>query len=318
MRRRPDWKTVLSSALFVVMVALLAYYLYRNREELRSLLSLDARTVALLLALSLGACLFNCLYHRALLLGYGMTLSLCDWVGVVLVSNAIAYVLPMRADLIFTGAYYKRVKGMRYTRMASMAAGNIVFGVIFSLLQILVALLCMAFLDGQAPVAIWLCWALGTACVTAFLFLSLGAEGKALALLSRWAVLSRIVTGFNELLRNRAMLWRLLGCLVGNNLFNLLCYMLCFRSVGLPVTLYEALFYNSVSWLAGIVAIVPGNIGIKESVMGAATLMMGSLFRSGVAASLLQRVAVMIVYVLGGLIFAIPVTRRMRRGATEA
>ena len=83
-------------------------------------------------------------------------------------------------------------------------------------------------------------------------------------------------------------------------------------------TLYEALFYNSVSWMAGIVAIVPGNIGIKESVMGAATLMMGALFRSGVAASLLQRVAVMIIYIAGGLIFAYPVTRRMRRGAAEA
>lgn len=314
MRRRLDWKAILSTALFALMVILLAAYLYHNREELLSLLTLDARAVVWLLVASLCGCLFNCLYHRALLRGLGMSLSLCDWVGVVFVSNAIAYVLPMRADLIFTGAYYKRVKGMRYTRLASLAAGNIVFGVIFSLAQILVALVCMALIDGQTPAAIWLCWALGTACVTAFLFVSLGAESRVLSLLSRWRVLKQVVTGFNELLKNRAMLWRLLVCLAGNNLFHLLCYMQCFRSVGLPITIYEALFYNSVSWLAGIVAIVPGNIGIKESVMGAATLMMGALFRSGVAASLLQRAAVMVIYIAGGLIFALPVTLRMRRG----
>lgn len=317
MRRKTDWKTILSGALFIVMVALLAFYLYHEREELWSLLSLDAWTVAWVLLLSLGGCLFNCLYHRALLHGYGLRLTLCDWVGVVFVSNAIAYVLPMRADLIFTGAYYKRVKGMRYTRLASMAAGNVVFGVVFSLAQILIALLCMALIDGQAPVSIWLCWALGALGMAAFLFLSLRGEGRALSWLSRWKTLSQIVAGFNELLKNRPMLWRLLVCLAGNNLFHLLAYMLCFRSVGLPVVFYEALFYNSVSWLAGVVAIVPGNIGIKESVMGAATLMMGALFHNGVAASLLERVAVMIVYILGGLIFALPVARRMRRGEQQ-
>ena len=91
------------------------------------------------------------------------------------------------------------------------------------------------------------------------------------------------------MLRTRGMLWRLLGCLVANNVIQLFLYQVCFQAMGLPVTLYEALFYNSVSWLASIVAIVPGNIGIKEGIMGTATLLMGTLFQNGVAVSLYSR-----------------------------
>lgn len=48
----------------------------------------------------------------------------------------------------------------------------------------------------------------------------------------------------------------------------------------MPVTVYQALFYNSVSWIATVVSIVPGNIGIKEAVMGVATSLTGALFRT--------------------------------------
>ena len=110
------------------------------------------------------------------------------------------------------------------------------------------------------------------------------------------------------------LLGRLLVCLTVNNAVQLCLYMACFGAIGLPVTVYQALFYNSVSWIATVVSIVPGNIGIKEAVMGVATSLMGALFQSGVAVSLLQRVAVMIVYIVAGAAFAWPVWHRWNIG----
>ena len=52
--------------------------------------------------------------------------------------------------------------------------------------------------------------------------------------------------------------------------------------------------------------------GIKEAVMGFATGMMGNLFQSGVMVSLLQRVTLMIVYIVVGGLFAWPVFRKMK------
>ena len=61
----------------------------------------------------------------------------------------------------------------------------------------------------------------------------------------------RAVEGFVQLLRDRQMLLQLLGYLVVNHCFHLLLYMVCFHAIGMEVTVYEALLYNSMSWLSG-------------------------------------------------------------------
>ena len=138
--KRLDWKRMLSTALFLVLLALLIWYVYENRADMAKLLALSAGDVALLLALALGGCVMNCVYHRLILSTYHIPLRVVDWMGVTFVANAMAYVLPMRADLVFSAAYYKRTKGLAYVKSVSMAAGNIVFGVVFALLQMLASL----------------------------------------------------------------------------------------------------------------------------------------------------------------------------------
>ena len=313
-KREADWKRMLSMALFVALVALLVWYVYENRADMARLLALSAGDVALMLLLALGGCVMNCVYHRLILSTYRIPLDAVDWMGVTFVANAMAYVLPMRADLVFSAAYYKRTKGLAYVKSVSMAAGNIVFGVVFALAQMFVALLLTGLLDGTWSGVLWLLWGAGTLALAAFITFSLLVQGRAANVLERVKLLGDVVRGFNALLKNRWLLWRLLACLIVNNAVQLYLYMACFGAIGLPVTVYQALFYNSVSWIATVVSIVPGNLGIKEAVMGVATSLMGALFQNGVAVSLLQRVAVMIVYIVAAAAFAWPVCRRWNAG----
>ena len=169
MKLPKNWKKILSMALFIMLVGLLGWYLYRHWDEMRELLALDGRTVTLMLLFALCGCVMNCVYHRILLSVYGVPLDVVDWMGVVFVANAIAYVLPMRADLIFSATYYKRAKGLAYVKSVSMAAGNVVFGVMFALLQMLAALLCAGLLNGQWPLLLWAVLAAGILCVAVFL-----------------------------------------------------------------------------------------------------------------------------------------------------
>ena len=312
--RKPALKTLISTVLFVLFVGLLAYYVATHWAEMRGLLALSPDVIVGLLLLGLFSAGVNSLYHLAMLRTYGLKLSLVDWMGVVCVSNAIAYVLPMRADLVFSATYYKRVKGLAYVKSVSMGAGNIVFGVGFSLLQIVVALVCMGLVDGAWPLTLWLITLAGILCLLVFLWLSQHAESRLRERFAKIKLVGEVIASFNALIRNRKLLWQLLVCMVLSNLGKLVTTMVCFRAVGVPVTMYEALFYSSVGWLSSIVAVVPGNIGLKESVMGVATLMLGALFSEGVAASLLDRATIMIVYIALGLVFAIPVWRNFNRG----
>jgi uncharacterized membrane protein YbhN (UPF0104 family) len=313
-RNRPKWRNVVSTALFLVLLGLLIWYVRQHWSEMKKLLALSPETVLALLALGLASCVFNCLYHLQILNTFKLKLSLTDWMGVVCVSNVIAYVVPMRADLVFKATYYKRVKGLTYTKSASIVAGNAVFGVAFSLIQILIALLCMGWIDGQWPALLWVLTVAGTAGLVLFLWLSMRAEGRLRDRLTKVKAINGVIAGFNALIRNRELLWRLLVCMTAGNLVRLFMNMVCFQAAGLPVNLYEALFYSSISWLASVVSVVPGNLGLRESVMGAATLALGGLFSEGVASSLINRATMMFVYLFMGLIFAVPVLYRFNRG----
>jgi uncharacterized membrane protein YbhN (UPF0104 family) len=133
------------------------------------------------------------------------------------------------------------------------------------------------------------------------------------AFVRKYRIVREMVEGFVQLLRDKRMLLQVVICLAVNHFFHLLLYMVCFHAIGMEVTVYQALLYNSMSWLSSILTIVPGNIGIKEAAMGFATGLMGAMFQSGVMVSLLQRVTVMIVYIIAGAAFAWPVLRKMKQ-----
>ncbi len=308
-----NWKKWLSTALFALMIVLLGLYLYTNRANLAALLTFSYQTVALILVFALGACAMNAVYHKLILDTYDIELTLVDWMGVVFVANAMALVLPMRADLIFTATYYRRTKNFAYTNSASVAAGNVVFGVMFALFQLFLALLLTGLIENQWPGLLWLIWLGMAAAVAAFLIIARWFEGRMPAFLRRYKIVVKIVSGFNALLGNRNLLWKLLGCLTINNLLHLFLYMACFRGIGMQVTVYEALFYNSISRLVNLVSIVPGNIGIKQLVMGVAGSLMGDVFQNGVIVSLIQSISLVIVYIVVGGAFAYPVWKNWSR-----
>lgn len=305
-----DVKKILSSVLFAVLIGLLAWYLYENRADLSQLLTLNAHTVSWMLLLACAACVMNAFYHKLILDTYQLPLDMVDWMGVVFVSNAMSYVLPMRMDLVFTATYYKRTKNFAYTKSVSVAAGNIVFGVMFALVQMLASLLCTGLIEGQWPGVLWLVFIVGSVGTAVLVIFSIWFSDRMPACLSRYRMVRDIVTGFAQLVRNQKLLLKLLACLTVSNLLHLLLYMACFRGIGMEVSIYQALFYNSVSRVLSLVAIVPANIGIAQGVMGVAGKLMGDVFQNGVMVSLLQSVSLMVVYIVGGGLFACPVCKR--------
>ena len=318
MQRKPDWKKWVSAALFIVLVALMIWYVTEHWEEISGLLRLDRATVVYLLGLGILSAVINGLYHLAILRPFGLRLTLLDWMGVTIVSNAIAYVVPMRGELALAAGYYKRVNGLSYTKSVSIAGGNMVFGVSFSLLQIIAAMLCVGLIDGSWPLLIWGVTALGVLLIAVLVFVSLASESRLRRRMEKWKIVRDVIAGFNTLLRNRTLIWQLLLCMTASNVVRLLTIMLCFKAAGHPVTLYAALLYSSLAWLATVIAVVPGNIGLRESVIGIATVQMGVDFTVGVTASLLERVTMMVVYIGLGLLFAVPVWLRYAKKGKQA
>ena len=270
-----------------------------------------------MLVFALGACFLNCVYHKLILNSYHLQLDAVDWLGVVNVANALALVLPLRMDLLFTAAYLKKVKRFSYANSVSVSAGNVVFSFLFALLQMLLALLMKGLGSGEWPTVLWLVFCIAAAAAVFFLVLARLFGNHMPEKLRRIPKLKQVVDGFNALISNKSLLWKLLLCLTANNLVTLLQYRVCFAAMGIAVSLEQVLFFNSVSRITSLIAIVPGNIGIREAVMGAASALSGDLFNTGVAVSLLHTLSLTVVYIVTGLLCAYPVYRKWHRAIAE-
>ena len=315
--RKSAWVRVAVIVLFVALLVALGVYVYRKRTDMAALLSLDAAHVAWLLGLSLLVCVLNALYHRTILRFFGLRLTLTDWLGVSCVRNAASYVAPLRADLALSAAYYKQKNGLAYAKSMSIAAGNIVFGAAICLMQIFASLFIIGLWQNQWNVLLWGVCLGGIAFVLLFVWVARRAAGKENGWIARHALVARVVNGFNALLHDRQLLLRLLLVQVFINGAQLAMFMVAFDAIGYPVTVVQALLYSGVNWLTTLVAVVPGNIGVKESLMGVASLCMGSAFDHGVMVTLLVRVAEMLVYCGMALIFALPVYRALHQSAQK-
>lgn len=317
MTQKTDLKKWISLALFFVLAALLVWYVKTHWTEISGLLTLNSTTVLLLVGLGVLSAALNGVYHLVILSTFGIRMTFVDWMGVTCVSNAIAFVVPLRGELALSASYYKRVNGLAYTKSAAMVAGNMVFGISFSLIQIIIAMLCVGLIDGNWPLLVWAVAAVGVAGIAVFIFISLASESRLRKRLEKWKIVRDIITGFNDLLRSRRLLWQLLLCMTGSNLVRLFIVMVCFQASGNPISFYEALLYGSLAWLTSVIAVVPGNIGLKESIMGVATMQLGVDFTVGVTASLLERVTMMVVYIGLGILFALPVWLRFAHAKKE-
>ena len=242
-KRGMDWKRALSTSLFVVLVALLAWYVYENRADMARLLALSAGDVTLMLALALGGCVMNCVYHRLILSTYHIPLDAVDWMGGHLrgqrhgLCAAHARGSGVQRGLLQahqgTGICEKREHGGGEHRLRrGVCAG---------------ADVCFAPSDGDAGRNVvrrsmapqcgpWARWRWPDSSPFSLLVQGRGARA------GPGEAAGRVVRGFNALLKNRWLLWRLLACLVVNNAVQLSLYMACFGAIGMPVTVYQALF----------------------------------------------------------------------------
>lgn len=215
----------------------------------------------------------------------------------VMMGAALGNYLPMRVGTIVRMRYFKHVLGLEYSAFCS------IFGVKLVLLLFgtgffgCVALLGLS-LDRQIPLAPWLLFASVLVCSLLSLFLPLPRmEGKT-------GFLSRLVTHLSSAQRD-----------IGRNLnaFALLqlCILFQFAMIGVRLHLSFLVFgiedsiwayflIGPVAALSTFVNITPGNLGVREWLIGVLATLGGFDFQSAVFAGTLDRGLMLILTFLFG------------------
>jgi uncharacterized protein (TIRG00374 family) len=101
-----------------------------------------------------------------------------------------------------------------------------------------------------------------------------------------------------------------------------LCFTLwtyaAFRALHVEVGVAPVFFASVAGQMASYTNLTPGNLGVREAVLGFVTEALGIGFAEGVAVTLLQRAISTVLFVLVGGVFGLRVFRETLRATKEA
>jgi len=305
-----DIRSRLFTVAGVAIIAGLVYYLVVNADRYVDLLQISAPGVLALMVLTLIFSVLNGVFNTYMFRAVGAEIAHSE--GFLLTAVAtLANQLPLPAGIVTRAVYLKRQHGLSYTHYLSSQLA-VVIGVIA--------------VDGFIGLGILSYWFLFTAMdAPSVLFAAFGL--MALSAAAFWFPLERIhlpaaiqarigkaVEGWKLISGNPRLLARLFGLKMATTLIVAVRYWLAFHMLSQAVTGGQVMLFAVASVLTQLVSFAPGNLGVREAIVGAVAVALRFDLAVSVAAVGLDRLAATSVYVILGWISALLLGRRLSGG----
>jgi len=296
--------------LSVAFIALLLFiYIYEERQKFLRLMDITLPYLILL------ACLCGMLFiptaasRKSMGDKLGFGLSINEWYGISIYSNLSSFVLPSRGDALLVAAYLKSRKNFPVSYFATMTLGNAILMAAILLMVALISLIVYGMLHSTWHYELML-----LSCLALLVVLSLFLIDKIhLRQAGRTArVLGRALTAWRLIRTDRMLMVKLILLIItGTAIFVAWTYY-SYIALGFPVDLVSMIFIGVIMRMSFLVSLTPGNLGIRELVLGATSDMLGLGFTEGVAVTLLQRAVSLLVMTVLALLY-LPMFRRSGR-----
>lgn len=292
MKNRQPWIQAVRVSAACLLTGVLGWYAYAHREQFRVLTSVPWRPLSGLAAAAVVQDVLAAAHFRSLCKPLGAHLSIWESLGLLKVATAWNMVLPAQAGTVARATYLKKRHGLAYSQVPAIMIGSMVTtlmvgGVILATIGV-AGIAC-----GDAPPG--LLWVAATAAIASFLLLWLGLPprwtthlGRLGRLLDRHAAALRRIRAMKARLSITAV-YQLLRYLAAG-----LVYASAYRCIGYPVSPATGVCIAVLSVFSTLVVVTPSNIGIREALVGYASVLSGLTFAQGIAASVLVRAVGMV------------------------
>lgn len=312
MGKRKKRMQIIQYIFYTILVAFIMVYIIKNKDDFKILFSLSPLQIILLLSLSLLSPIFGTQYRKYAAKELNITLDLVDWLGIASISNLISLFVPFRSDLLISARYYKKKCNLSYGKFLSITAGGVVIQMLMVSVELILALLFVGIIYSYwSPILLIFGFSILICCVI-FIYILKKYGIKIIKKLPMQKYVLLIGEGFITLLGSPRLLRNSFFLELGNQLIHALKFYFVLQFFGLEISLVLALIYSSVNILSDVFMLTPGNLGIKEVIIGAISSLMGNRFSIGVGITIVMRILSLIVYLIYSSIFALPVYRRIK------
>lgn len=282
-----SFKKFVKNIVSLAIVAGLGYYLFRNWDTFQAAFDASWYHILGLVFCVLTTWLLNCLQSLLLLRQIGVMVGF--WENMMLqLGMVLGNHLPMRLGSLIRMRYFKRVHGLEYMQFVGIAGVRSVVILLYS------AILGSIGLIGLKLSEYSLIWALFGA-ILFVLLITLGSyliklfqerQPKNAFLRNR---LSEFLTAFEIIQRRPILFWQISGLVLMQ--FATFCMRLSisFDAIHVDLSPWVLLIMAPTTTLISFLSLTPGNLGLREWMIGVISLASGNDFSSGIFAGTVDR-----------------------------
>jgi uncharacterized membrane protein YbhN (UPF0104 family) len=278
-------------------VAYLGNVLWASRVELAHALDIDSKLLAILFLLMLGSHVQRTLEVNYVLYRLRVREPFVD--GFLLNGAALLLnYLPLSAGSVARAVVLRRKYSLSYVQYVSaLMVASIMNAEVAAVCGGIAALSLARTPEAAAPVAAFF----GTVAVAGAIALSLPGSWMPTGEGTLQRQLRRLVDGVTLIRDGGAGLLPLAASSAAKLTLNTLRLWVCFDALGQDMSLMAAVLLGATAITASLVNVVPGNIGVRELVLGAVSGLVGGSPVLGMAAASLERAVTLAYTILAGL-----------------
>ncbi len=302
-----------STIIVLVVIFLIVFYLWNQRELVATLRHITFTIVLLLILLRLAIMVLNGLFLYIFVEKFNVRLRVLEWFGLAAVTTMGNYITPLSGGLIARAAYLKHQHRLPYTKFTALLAANYI--VMFWLIGF-TGLLTLGWLD-QFTVDKWPIIILFGAVVVA---LSIFAVLPSFHFQSqqRWLqAINSLGDGWQQIRSDRLLLAKITICTILVIIVNGLSFWVGYRALGITVTFSVGILLGLIAAFSIFINITPGSLGVQEAMISLSSELLGIGAGQGLLVVLLIRAASMVSAFTLGPIFTIWLTKQVQSVETS-
>lgn len=270
----------------ILIIALGVYYFYWKGNELSqlkylTLTQIGTASIAILLYQFIGGVKYKIIFSA-----FQIKLSIKEWFGLPQVIK-LFNLLFFKSGTISNAYYLKKHHQLSYSRfIVAMSVQKILDLFVVVSIGFIFSLVFFIYFEINFYIVLIFCFLL-TVILCFFFYPPIHMEKRESRILKK---ISEIIESWNEYKQNKPVILKVVLLEIIAVPVLGLRYYIAFNILNNPVSIAECVIFSVVVSATGFVSIIPGNIGIKETIVGLSAYYMDYSFEYGVIATALDRV----------------------------
>jgi uncharacterized membrane protein YbhN (UPF0104 family) len=292
----------------LIIIAMLFFYMRNKREILSGLLKINSKDLLLLIFIWILLSFSRSYTRKIMAASFGVRLKFLDWYGLYLFTNMLSLVIPARGDFIFSAAYLKKKYELPISSFASIIYGN---SILLALILSLEGMVVLLYVGLRKNIWNLNMWYIMVGMATLAIFFAFLPHKKFSS--KKWITkkINNMIESWKKLRSNPVLLMKLTSLEIFGSVLFAFWMFSSYRILGFEINFPDAFFAGIACQMSYFFKLTPGNLGIRESLVGFVSQITKVGFAEGVTVTLLQRALSTAGFLLLGGISGIFIIRKI-------